>query len=161
VRFFATRWQWFAVLALIIAIFVVMPQDWWHRNHLPSAVVTTLQQADHFELLSLDPKLQSFPEEDSFHGYGIPSRVTISDANTRKRLISALRRGMRENSDTIAACFHPRHGIRAVRKGKEADLVICFECLQIQLFGDVQGEFLVSDSPQAFFDETLKAGRPR
>jgi hypothetical protein len=29
------------------------------------------------------------------------------------------------------------------------------------LFGDVQGEFLVSDSPQAFFDETLKAGRPR
>jgi hypothetical protein len=111
-------------------------------------------------LLSLDPRLQIPPENGSFHGYRVLNRVTISETNTRQKLVSALLQGMRENSGTLAACFNPRHGINAIHKGHQADLVICFECLQVQLFGDAQGEFLVSRSPQAFFDVTLKANGP-
>ena len=159
-RLDAIRWRWFIVLGFITAICVALPQDWWNKNHLPAAAMTTLQQADQFELISLDPRFHNPPEKDSFHGYRILSRVIISDKNTRQKLISALRQGMRESS-AMAACFNPRHGIHAVRKGKQADLVICFECLHVELFGDAQsellGEFLVSRSPQAFFDETLKA----
>jgi hypothetical protein len=156
VRFLGTHWRWFAGLALITALYLALSEDWWRPNHLPAAAMKTLKQADRFELLSLDPHFQRALEKDGFHGYRILDRVVISDPKTRDRLISALRQGMLENFGTIAACFNPRHGIHAVRQGKQVDLVICYECLQVKLFGDDQGEFLVSSSPQAFFNETLK-----
>lgn len=151
------HWRWQVVMAFIVLICAILPLALrFSSNHLPSTAIEILQHADHFELLSLDPRLQSSPENDSFHGYRVLRRVTISDATARKKLISALRQGMRENSG-IAACFNPRHGIHAENNGRQADLVICFECLQVQLFGDAQGEFLVSGSPQSIFDGTLKA----
>ena len=130
---------------------------WRSRNQLPAAAITILTRADHFELLSLDPRLGDRTDENTFHGYRVLARVPISDANGRQKLVSALREGMRESSGTIAACFNPRHGIHALYKGKQADLVICFECLQVQLFGDSCGEFPISDSPQGVFQATLKA----
>ena len=142
---------------VITAICAVVPLALWpSRNQLPASAVTILQQADHFELLSLYPRLQNLSDENTFHGYRVLASVLISDANSRQKLVSALRQGMRESSGTIAACFNPRHGIHAVYKGKQADLVICFECLQVQLFGNSSGEFLISDSPQGVFEATLK-----
>jgi len=91
VRFFTSRWQWFVVLVLIAVMCLALPQDWWGSNHLPAAVVATLQQADRFELLSLGPSLQSAFEPGGFHGYRILSRVVISDTKARYQLISALR----------------------------------------------------------------------
>ena len=127
------------------------------RNRLPAAVVTLLEQADQFELLSLNPKFDMRPFKGSFHGYKVLAKTGVKDTKTRQRLISALLQGMRENSGNLAACFNPRHGIRAIHKGSHADLVICFECLQFHLFGNAQGEFLVSRSPQSVFDAVLKA----
>lgn len=36
----------------------------------------------------------------------------------------------------VAACFNPRHGLRAVHAGHTVDLVICFECLTLEVFAD-------------------------
>ena len=127
-------------------------------NQFPAAAVTVLEQADQLELLSLHPRFETHPTGKTFHGYRILSRTRIKDAKTRQKLIASLLQGMRENQGTIAACFNPRHGIHATHKGKRADLVICFECLQVQLFGDTTGEFLISRSPQPVFDGVLQSG---
>jgi hypothetical protein len=87
---------------IVTAQLQVVKEGNFPSNKLPSAAMEILQHADHFELLSLDPRLHSPAEKDSFHGYRVLSRVAISDANTRERLISALRQGMRENSGAIA-----------------------------------------------------------
>ena len=152
-----SHWQCLTVSAVLIAIGAASPQTLQPpTNRLPSSTISVLQHADQFELLSLDPKY-GYSENGSFHGYRVLGRVVISDANTHQKLVSALLQGMRENSGEAAHCFNPRHGIYAIRKGNQADLVICFECLQVQLFGAAQGGYLVSRSPQAVFDAVLKA----
>jgi hypothetical protein len=67
------------------------------------------------------------------------------------------------NDGRVAACFNPRHGIRASREGKTIDLVICFECLQVYVYAEEgrQGSFLTTSSPQPVFDQVLReAGVP-
>lgn len=62
---------------------------------------------------------------------------------------------------TGRACFNPRHGIRVSHNTKRTDFVICFECLQVKVHGEGQGDFLVSDFPKAIFDKVLRdAGVP-
>jgi hypothetical protein len=58
----------------------------------------------------------------------------------------------------VARCFDPRHGIRATSGETVADLVICFECLQIEAYVNdkhLQGA-LTSASPQAFLNGVLR-----
>jgi len=152
-------WQRIVITALIVTICAIVPLALRRSsNQLPASTIMILQQADRFELLSLDPRLPDLADEYASHGYRVLASVPISDPHRRQMLVSALLKGMRENAGTIAACFNPRHGIHALYKGKQADLVICFQCLQLQLFGDSSGEFLISDSPQGVFQASLKAG---
>jgi hypothetical protein len=121
--------------------------------------MTAMQHAEHYELLSLDPKHTTTPPPDNFHGWRILGRTMIGDQVTQKKLNDALRAGARENGNMAAGCFNPRHGIDVVSGDKTYDLVICFECLQVQVFEpeqQVKG-FLVSDSPQPVFDHVLRA----
>jgi hypothetical protein len=53
-------------------------------------------------------------------------------------LADALRLGAEDNFGIAAGCFNPRHGLRLKGGGKSVDLVICFECLQVEVF--VNGE---------------------
>jgi hypothetical protein len=126
------------------------------RNELPDQAWEILDKAEYFELLSLNPRWERQPPKANFYGYRVLGKAEVTDAGIRKQLLSELKRGVLENQGAIAACFNPRHGIHATYKGKQADLVICFECLQIQLNGVATGEFLVTDKPKALFDKTLQ-----
>jgi hypothetical protein len=77
----------------------------------------------------------------------------------RKRLADALRLGAEDNFGMAAGCFIPRHGLHLVGGGKTVDLVICFQCLQVQVFenGKETKGFLTSHDPQPEFDAILKA----
>jgi hypothetical protein len=57
-----------------------------------------------------------------------------------------------------AQCFNPRHAIHAQNGEHRVDLLICFECGQIESWvdGGKMGVTLVSGSPQATFDPLLK-----
>lgn len=125
------------------------------RNKIPTAAGAMLEQADHFELLSLNPHYNQRPAQGDFHGYRIRGTAVIADRETRKKLISAFQQGVAENQGMIAACFNPRHGIRATRNGKQVDFVICFECAQVHSYGAVEAQFLISSSPKSLFDSVL------
>lgn len=128
-------------------------------NDVPAGAMAALQGAEEYELLSLDPSRVRELPADHFHGWRVLGRTTVKDQATRKKLNDALRAGAKENSNMVAACFNPRHGIHVVHKGKVYDVVICFECLQAKVFEADQsgGSFLVSSSPQAVFDGALQA----
>src|ERR1700757_1521170 len=91
----SSSWGRLVIPALIAAICAILPLVLQSSgNKLPSTAVAILQRADSFELLSLDPRLQIPPENRSFHGYRVLNRVTISEANTRQKLVSTLLQGM-------------------------------------------------------------------
>jgi hypothetical protein len=128
----------------------------WGSNVIPAPAAAILDQADHFELLSLDPHPQGKAAKGDFYGYRVLGTAFIENTETRKKLVSAFKRAVAENQGYVAACFNPRHGIRVARNEKQADFVICFECAQVQVFGEVQGTFLISSSARILFDSVLR-----
>ncbi len=126
---------------------------------LPDVARAALDGAERLELWSLDPTLRETPAADGFHGWRALGRVTVEDAAERARLVDALAKGVAGNDGVVAACFNPRHGVRAVHDGKTVDLVICFECLQVQMFVDASASegFLTTSAPQPSFDRVLRA----
>jgi hypothetical protein len=81
----------------------------------------------------------------------------VKNRAARTKLIEALRQGIADNTGIAAACFNPRHGIRARAEGKTLDLVISFECLSMQIYLDgKKSSALTADTPQETFDKILK-----
>src|SRR5262245_30134991 len=99
---------------------------------IPDAVKAALEKADHWELLSLDPDRSQKPADGGFHGWKVLGKTLVKDKDARKTLLSALEKGVKENRGVVADCFIPRHGIRVVHNKKTYDLVICFQCYQVQ-----------------------------
>jgi hypothetical protein len=162
----------FRPLFLAIAAVIVLPvgtpsaQQSGSRPHLPKSKIpedakVILEHAEQFELLSLRHFYPPAPDRrppvgSDFYDYEILGRTEIRDARTRENLVSAFEKGVAENNGDVALCFNPRHGIHVSGHGKKVDFVICFECLQVKVHGDVHGGFLVSSSPQPVFDKVLR-----
>lgn len=131
------------------------------ENDVPPFILQTLQGKGSYELLSLDPlhRTSTSQPADSFYGFHILGRTTVTDPQTRQELNEALCRGAKESSSWFAGCFIPRHGVHVVSGGQTVDLVICFECLTVRAYngGGQYNEFRISDSPQPTFDEVLTA----
>ena len=89
--------------------------------------------------MEVDPtELKTKP---TFHGYLILGQAQVRSAETRTNLLDALYKVMGKGDPY--ACFNPRHGIRAVRNKKTVDLVICFECQQIDIYDEQGSEGLL------------------
>lgn len=101
---------------------------------LPDDASKLLDAADSVELLSLDPsRIDAKAKDQGFHGYK-PLGKTVLKGEAKKALLATLRKGIADSDGSVAGCFRPRHGIRALLKGKSVDLVICYECHSILIF---------------------------
>jgi len=138
------------------------------KYEIPKEARVILAGAERFELFSLDPSLEgpggkrpTKPTGKRFHRVKVLGQTSVRDPATRKRLVSALREAVRPPTDAVPACFEPRHGLRATRQGKTADLVICFECTQaeVHLPDGKQEAFLLSDAPARLFNQVLRRAR--
>ena len=96
----------------------------------------------------------------------MPDKTAVKDAKVRAAILKSLNmahpgeRGHRRSLLQSAACFNPRHGIRATHDGKTVDLVICFECFSLQVFlGDTKAGALTTDSPPPTFDRVLRKAK--
>jgi hypothetical protein len=128
-------------------------------------VRAVLENGEKFVLLSVKPSpLEDDVPGERFHGHTILGKLEIKDPQVRRKLLTALNsaveKGCREN--LIANCFNPRHGIKAMSGTNEVDLLICFECRQIQVFRGKENILtLVTKDPSDLFDRTLhQAGVP-
>jgi hypothetical protein len=128
------------------------------NNEIPEVAKTILEKAKQLELFSLDPERQQKNRKDGYYGWNVLGKVAIKDMETRKKLVAAFVRGVKESDGTAAYCFNPRHGIRVTHEGKKVDFVICFECLQVQVIvgGEQEVGLLITDTPQIVFDKVLR-----
>jgi len=125
---------------------------------LPADVDALLDKADTIELISLSPERLREAAPTDFHGWGVLGRTTIK-AGEKAAVLAALRAGIRGNDGMVAGCFNPRHGILATAGGRTVALVICFECMSLQVREDGKAtvQALTTAAPQATFDRVLKA----
>ena len=131
-----------AVLALLCA---VSSLHWScssaRDNRLPEGAEAVLRGAGTIEIFALDPIHVSERESSapSLHGYPILGSATITDHGQRAALVELVLDGIVKSEGEQAFCFDPRHGLRAVHEGRTLELVICYECLSMNAYGDSTG----------------------
>jgi len=169
-QFSMTRLATAAVIMAVSAMSMMAAEkpypEWFDpkKNVLPPEAERILDSGE-FRLLSLKPELptpkqtQRSAAEKLFHGYTILGTTTIKDHSERTKLLRALRDGLASSSGVSAYCFKPRHGIRATLGGKTVDVVICFECLRVEVHTPAEVYLLTSTSPQPVFDRALRRAR--
>ncbi len=128
---------------------------------LPGDAREIFEHSEKFVLFSLDPLSLPNPNEpkkSEFYRYYILGQTQISDPETLTKIRRAYYDGLVDTSGA-AACFSPRHGIRAMKNGETLDLVICFHChfVEVHLNDKNLGFKKVSAEPQDVFNEILTA----
>lgn len=95
-----------------------------------------LDAAEQVTLYSIDGRDfepgQAPKAEEKFHGYPVLGKIVFTDAEKCNAVVGTLNEGLAQSDGKIAACFWPRHGMRAEKKGRTIDYVICFECSQVR-----------------------------
>jgi hypothetical protein len=130
---------------------------------LPRDIADVLLAADRVELLSLDPNWrgkQTTPK--NFHDYAVLGQVEITDRVKIERVAKAIIRAGEEGGYPLEG-FKPHHGIHAEHEKQARDLLISFECGQIQIYpGEALANFSpVSKSVEIVLDQLLvEAGVP-
>jgi hypothetical protein len=106
-----------------------------------------------------------------FHGYPILGQVVIKE-DVKKTVVKELKSGIVEKTSAAKAssgdvyvlpsCWEPRHGLRFEDDGAMIDLVICFHCESMHVYGlSTRRTRLTNDSPQAHLNKILvQAGVP-
>jgi hypothetical protein len=100
-------------------------------------VATILESPDLLEVVSVSPEPPYGPGPipgPHIQRYDELGRTVVPDED-RGAVLEAIREGVRTHDGSMARCFNPRHGLHAEKDGGEVDLVICFECMQIQVYG--------------------------
>jgi hypothetical protein len=158
------RWIGLLLLLLVPSCLVFSPRDSTGDGGLPTDVQNILAHPDRIELLSLQPTPFPRPEPaHAFHDWKVLGRVTVLNSWTQGKIIRAVKKGIADSDGSVAACFNPRHGIRAVRGEHTADLVLCFECNQIYVYldGEKKTTVLTAKTGQPALDAVLTdAGVP-
>ncbi len=129
---------------------------------LPRDISDFFSSAQVFTLYSLEPALagkSSRKDVEKFRHWSVLGKTSSLDQRERRDLEEALTRGNQENQGEVAACFNPRHGIHLQRAKESVDLVICFECAQVEVFKDGKkvSNFLTTASPAVVFNRILRA----
>ncbi len=107
-------------------------------NKIPQSARVVLEGADSLEIMALHPSPymeegQPTPGKDDFRGYKILGSAQVTLPSNRDGILSAVYRGILASDGMVAACFNPRHGIRATKGKETVDLVICYECLSMHI----------------------------
>lgn len=112
-----------------------------------------LEHADSLAILTLDPEERS--DNSGFHGFDVKSRADVPP-DGRKKVIEVLSRSIAKADGRVAKCFNPRHGISAKKGSATVDLVICFECDQLYLYGQYPARIPITDSEGAAMSSVFK-----
>jgi hypothetical protein len=138
--------------------------------HLPATLQRVLKDADEFILFSLDPTPDSeHKATNTFKRYPVIGQTEIKAYSTRRQLTEELDNAIRAEggltvsngvislSGPFAHCFNPRHGIRARKSREKVDLLICFECGQVQIGSNSETERVLklTKKPSKIFDAVL------
>jgi hypothetical protein len=129
---------------------------------LPGEARTIFEQSPTLEILSLDPssRYRGTVGTRIFHGFLLlgKARLTGEEAN-QARLSFYDSTVRRRHNQFRAACFNPRHGLRAVYQGRTLDLSLCFHCQNVYAYIDGKkiSSGYTSREAQPDFDALLRS----
>lgn len=108
-------------------------------NQLPRPVMEAIKQDPHLTLYSIDSDHYNDPPKNSslFHGYPILGQCLVNTPSLREQLAAFIDEqviGQRRDNSPLNCNLQPRHGLRATAGTNTFDLVICFECGNIDLY---------------------------
>lgn len=107
------------------------------ENPLPADVRAVLEAPETLEIYavrgSMDLGGMPPPGSDTFHDNLVIGKAAVSEAAQRVRITAAATAGI-DPEAPVAACFHPRHALRAMRNRTTVDLVICYECASLEVY---------------------------
>ena len=104
-------------------------------NHFPSAAIKAIANDSGLIFYSIDPSERptTIPHAALFHEWPILGQTVLNRSQDRETVTDSLRRAARGAWD-MAACFNPRHGIRATDSTGTYDVLLCFECGQAAIY---------------------------
>lgn len=145
-------WRRIRIASLVVlALVIIAALSWYSTTSDP--FFAELVGSERVELLALDP--YSYDPEAStedtrhFHGWTVFGRTDAESAGARDRIVGLVHRCVRIPPMGVAMCFSPRHGLSITKDGHVTDLVICFECRQMEVY--VDGERAMGYSPSDWF----------
>ncbi len=144
-------------LSILLCAAMAGCEDSASRKQRQSAeeVEELMSRSGSLTIYSLDPEIRDAVGEGGFHGYRIIGHKEITDSSDKKQLLLKLAESIRGNSDTIAACFNPRHGLQFREHNEQIDFVICFQCLAAHQYGGTNSNVRLSGIGSAAFDSIL------
>lgn len=169
------------IITLVFAVLVAVAAWWLFGGHTPREgfdpkqnifspeTKKILDTGERFVLLSLSPSKEVVvlgavtnpPTTQTFHKYPVLGKTEIRDGNERAELLRALYKGIADSDGGVNKCFFPRHGISATLGDETVELLICFECLSIQMHPKHGKDVLTTRSPERTFNRALeKANLP-
>ncbi len=133
------------------------------KRLIPEAARKVMEHAETMTLYSLDPTDLGDDTQENFHRWRVLGSIAVECPNTRTRIATQLVIA-NEQSNGGMKCFDPTHGIRVTWQGQVVDLLACFWCSQLEVFGPSEewgGIVPVAATPARLLDRLLRqAGVP-
>ncbi len=132
------------------------------KTYIPEEIMNALSKSEEFELYSLRHKLlggeDTSKEGSKYNYYFVLGKMTVKDADTRKKIVEAFQKSAEVEDDEIESGFAPRHGIRFKKDGKTIDFVISFESSQVRVYinDKFSNIYPINDSARDTFNKVLK-----
>ncbi|HZJ16847.1 MAG TPA: hypothetical protein VFD27_17465 [Chthoniobacteraceae bacterium] len=146
-------------LLILVALVALMAGMFGAFNRFPSAALQAVTNDPKLALYSIDPSEGPARSGDTpvFRDYPILGQTVLTGPSDRVLVADSLRRAARGAWDR-AACFNPRHGIRATNSSGTYDILLCFECIQaVVYFPDGHEESIPIHGPSTTLNELLAA----
>lgn len=150
------------LLTLVAALFVVVILIVGAKVALdrakPSIELTGDEQ---MTLYSIDPASKG-PNTKPIAGamlreYAVLGKVEIVEASIRKEVADRVNRAVANRAESSRKCFEPRHAIRVKLNDQSRDFLICFQCLNMTVYG--QSGFAIgtniTDEPKSLLNKLL------
>jgi hypothetical protein len=136
------------------------PHNATPENKLPQSVEQVLAKPEKVTLYSLEPDAPR-DVEPHFYGYKLLGQTDLDPARAAQA-ISVFRAAVSGWDHKVAICFNPRHALRVTAEGKSFVLLLCYECHQMQVFGNEKTAAALgaAGSPKALNDLLIAANIP-
>jgi hypothetical protein len=104
------------------------------ENKLPGEVALALHAPDKGKLYSLEPWDEATPTDPTLHRFKIIGQLDL-DRSLATSVAAEFKAAIVSSRTRLAAlCFDPRHALSVTSRGTTFDLLLCYECGQLEVF---------------------------
>ena len=155
----AMKLKLFCLLAVLVV--ALCPHAEAARARLPAEVFRALDSPSEVTLYATNPDSRAFHWWFSrrFHGYRILGKVSVADPVQRREVAEVVSQAARTYRGDTKCMFSPRHAVRLASGAKTYDFLICFQCLQMEVYaGDQLVASLSSGGSPEVLNRIFRAG---